>query len=364
MAEITGDVDVVVVGAGLAGLTAATALHGAGRSVVVVEARAQVGGRIKTLTDDDLCLDLGATWHWTNQPAVRDLAAELGLATFPQFRRGRAVVEDDAGIRRVDLPPPDPAELRFQGGAQDLCRRLAARLPEGTVILETDVTVVARAGGGMRVTMAAGAGRESELSCGAVVVAVPPRLAHAGIAFTPALPEPLVRVMQGTPTFMANAVKCLAVYESAFWRDDGLSGLAFSRTGPLIEVHDACSEDGTMAALWGFLSGWHEFRDLEPEARRKLVFAQLGRLFGAGAGDPVQYFERDWSNDPYTNDEVLWFTEPLPYGNPAFTEPLLGGRLVWAGTETAGAGAGHMEGAVRSGQRAASQLLKAIVPRT
>lgn len=351
------DVDVVVVGAGLAGLTAAVSLHGAGRTVAVVEARAQVGGRIKTLTDDGLSLDLGATWHWANQPAVRALAAELGLETFPQFRDGRAVVEEDGPPRRIDLPPPDPAELRFVGGAQALCRRLAARLPEDAVILETDVTVVAGAGDGMRVTMAAGAGQESELSCGAVVVAVPPRLAHAGIAFTPALPETLVQAMQGTPTFMAAAVKCLAVYESAFWRDDGLSGLVFSRSGPLIEVHDACSEDGSVAALWGFLSGWHEFRDLEPEARRGLVFDQLGRLFAPAAADPVRYVERDWSNDPYTNDEVVWFDEPLPYGNPAFTEPLLGGRLVWAGTETAGAGAGHMEGAVRSGQRAASQLL-------
>jgi monoamine oxidase len=351
------DVDVVVVGAGLAGLTAAVALHGAGRRVAVVEARAQVGGRIKTLTDGDLCLDVGATWHWTNQPAIRGLAAELGVEVFPQFRHGRAVVEEDAGLRQIDLPPPDPAELRFVGGAQGLCHRLAARLPDDAVILETDVTVVARTDGGMRVTMAAGAGAETELSCDAVVVALPPRLAHAGIAFDPALPEPLVRAMQGTPTFMANAVKCLAVYESAFWRQDGLSGLAFSGSGPLIEVHDACSEDGTVAALWGFMSGWHEFRDLDPESRRDLVFAQLGRLFGASAADPVRYFERDWSDDPYTNDEVLWFEEPLPYGDPAFAEPVYDGRLLWAGTETAAAGAGHMEGAVRSGQRAASQLL-------
>ena len=347
----------VVVGAGLAGLTAAVALHDAGRTVTVVEARAQVGGRIKTLTEDRLYLDLGATWHWTNQPAVRALATELGMTAFPQYRDGQAVVEEDGPPRRIDLPAPDPAELRWAGGAQGLCHRLAGRLPEGSVVLDTDVTVVAATAEGVRVTMAAGAGDESELSCGAVVVAVPPRLAHAGISFTPALPEALVEVMQGTPTWMAAAVKCLAVYESAFWRDDGLSGLAFSGPGPLMEIHDGCTEDGSTAALWGFMSGWHEFRDLAPEARRDLVFAQLGRLFGAGAADPVRYIERDWSDDPYTNDEVLWFAEPLPYGNPAFTEPLFGGRLVWAGTETAGAGAGHMEGAVRSGRRAAAQVL-------
>ena len=87
------------------------------------------------------------------------------------------------------------------------------------------------------------------------------------------------------------------------------------------------------------------------------MFAQLGRLFGPQAADPAKYFERDWSNDPYTNDEVVWFGELLPFGHRAFTEPVFDGRLVWAGTETAEIGGGHMEGAVRSGRRAAAQVL-------
>lgn len=353
------DFDVVVAGAGLAGLTAAVALHDAGRRVAVVEARSQVGGRIKTLVDGDLRLDLGATWHWANQPAVRALAVEVGLEAFPQYRDGQALADDDPGSapRRIDLAPPEPAELRFAAGAQALCHGLAARLPAGAVVLGTDVTAVAGGGDRVVVTTAHGDGEEARLEAGHVVVALPPRLAHAGITFTPPLPERLVEVMQGTPTWMAAAVKVLAVYESPFWRHAGLSGLAFSRTGPLVEVHDGCSADATTAALWGFISGWHEYRDLAPDARRELVCAQLGGLFGAGASDPVRYVERDWSDDPYTNDEVVWFGDPLPYGNPAFAEPQFGGRLVWAGTETAGAGAGHMEGAVRSGQRAAAQIL-------
>jgi monoamine oxidase len=353
------EVDVVVVGAGLAGLTAADALHAAGRTVRVLEARAAVGGRIKTLTEGDLCLDLGATWHWANQPGIRSLAAELELEAFPQFRSGRTVAEDAAGAppRLLDLPPPEPAELRFAAGAQSLCLRLAARLPEGAVSLGTEVMAVSAAGAGMTVTAADTAGRESHISCASVVIAVPPRLARAGITFTPELPEELVRVMEGTPTWMATAVKCIAVYESAFWRDAGLSGLAFSRTGPLTEIHDACTPDGATAALWGFMSPDHAFRDLDPQARMHAVFDQLGRLFGQEAVDPMRYIERDWSDDPYTNDEVVWFDDPLPYGQPALAEPQFGGRLVWAGTETADAGAGHMEGAVRSGRRAAAQIL-------
>lgn len=349
----------MVVGAGLAGLTAADALHAAGLSVAVLEARASVGGRIKTLAQDGAWFDLGATWHWSNQPQVRELAAALAMEVFPQFRDGRAVVEEEPGVppRPVDLPPPSPAELRFVGGAQDLCRRLAARLPDGAVSLETEVTLVTCEEGGLTVSATSGAGDERHLSCSYVVVAVPPRLAWAGIAFVPPLPDATVDLLQGTPTWMATALKSIAVYERPFWRDAGCSGLAFSRVGPLIEVHDACTADGATAALWGFVSADHAFRDPSPDERRPAVFAQLGRLFGPEAADPLQYFERDWSDDPYTNDEVVWFGEPLDYGHPGFAEPAFDGRLVWAGTETADANAGHMEGAVRSGRRAGAQIL-------
>nr|MDQ3641545.1 FAD-dependent oxidoreductase [Actinomycetota bacterium] len=127
----------MVVGAGLAGLTTADALHAAGLAVTVVEARPSIGGRIKTPVEGDSWLDLGATWHWSNQPHIRALGAELGLEAFPQFRDGRAVAEDgpDVPPRLVDVPPPSPAELRFAGGAQALCHRLASRLPEQAVVL-------------------------------------------------------------------------------------------------------------------------------------------------------------------------------------------------------------------------------------
>ena len=358
--------DVVVVGAGLAGLTAAATLHDGGYSVTVVEARASVGGRIRTIVPEvageGSWLDLGATWHWANQAGMRELAASLGMATFPQFRDGAGVVEDpDAPPRTIELPPPSPTELRFTGGTQQLCHRLAARLPEGAVLLEREVTTVAADGAGVTVSVADArrAGAESHLPCAFVVVAVPPRLAWAGIAFDPALPDHLGDVMQGTPTWMGTALKVAAVYPEPFWRGTGCSGLAFSRVGPLIEVHDACTPDASTAALWGFVSTHHDFRDLEPAARTDRVFAHLGRLFGPEAADPLQYVERDWSNDPYTNDEVVWLDDQLDLGHPAFAEPVFDGRLVWAGTETIpfGLGGGHMEGAVRSGRRAAAQVL-------
>jgi monoamine oxidase len=190
------------------------------------------------------------------------------------------------------------------------------------------------------------------------VMALPPRLALDNLAFTPDLPAEVEDVLRHTPTWMATALKCVAVYEEPFWREAGLSGLAYSSGGPLREVHDAGNDDGSLAALWGFLSPLHEFRDLGFDERRELVFEQLGRLFGPAATDPLRYLERDWSGDPYTNDEVFWVPRDLlPYGHPVFSEPLFGGRLVWAGSETSDEGGGHMEGAVASGERAARLIL-------
>ncbi|MGH9281149.1 MAG: flavin monoamine oxidase family protein [Acidimicrobiales bacterium] len=348
---------VLTVGGGLAGLTAATALHAHGHEVVVVEARPFVGGRMMTVTPEGLgeaaWFDAGATWHWTDQPRMQALARELGIGVFPQYRDGRAMIETEA----VEIPPPDPQELRFVGGAQRVCERLAARLPEGAVVLSTTVMAVEYDGAAVTANVAGPDGRAYDIAADFAIVAVPPRLLVDEVAFTPDLTDELSEVLRGTPTWMATALKSVAVYESPFWREDGKSGLALCRSGPLREVHDAGNDDGNVAGLWAFVAPSHEYRDLSFDDRLDVVFAHLGRLFGPAAADPLRYFERDWSGDPLTNDEVVWVREPLPYGNPAFARAQWDGRLAFAGTETATEGAGHMEGAVMSGHRAADLVL-------
>lgn len=359
--------DVLVVGAGLAGLTAAADLHAAGLSVGVVEARDRVGGRLLTIAPDGLgdgaWFDLGATWYWGDQPQIRALGAELGLESFAQFVEGRGLVEETPGDEPtpVDVPPATPAELRFVGGAQQLCLRLVERLPADSVSLATSVTALSAEGQGVAATTAGPGGEVGRVEASFAVVAVPPRLALERITFTPPLPAEVARVMKATTTWMAQAVKCVAVYDTPFWRRAGWSGFAFSNTGPLREVHDGCTHDGAVAALWGFLAGDDDVRSMGPAERAPLVFAQLERLFGPAASDPVQYVERDWSADPNTiDDEWYWVEgEPLDHGHPALGEALLGGRVVLAGAETEAVGGGHMEGAVRSGHRAAELVLGA-----
>ena len=357
--------DVLIVGAGLAGLTAARALVEAGRSVHLVEARGRVGGRMHTATVEPEfgggTFDLGATWHWSDQPRVTALAAALGLTSFPQFREGQTLREprDGSGPEPVDVAPPEAEERRFVGGTQQLCERLAEGLPEETISLGLAVNDVVDRSSHLEVRAFDEQGDERRFEADTVVVTVPPRLVIETIRFDPELPPELVEVIEATPTWMGEAVKCLALYPTPFWREAGLSGSAFSEVGPLYEIHDASASDGSAAALWGFLEFDPDYRDLDVLERGPLVFEQLGRLFGPQAADPLNYFERDWSADPYTCEDEHRHITPLPYGQPAFARPYLGGRLRWAGAETAEEGGGHMEGAVASGERVARAILEA-----
>jgi monoamine oxidase len=110
--------DVVVVGAGLAGLTAARRLTKAGRRVVVLEARNRVGGRtLNHALPDGHVADLGGTWIGPTQNAVAALAAELGLQTFAQVDVGNALYNRDGVITPYPSggptggAPPDPTIL-------------------------------------------------------------------------------------------------------------------------------------------------------------------------------------------------------------------------------------------------------------
>ncbi|RWZ50975.1 NAD(P)/FAD-dependent oxidoreductase [Labedella phragmitis] len=95
--DTTLDVDVVIIGAGASGLTAATRLRKTGHSVAVLEARERVGGRLWTETIEGALLELGGQWVSPDQSALIETVEELGLETYSRYREGDSVYVDAAG---------------------------------------------------------------------------------------------------------------------------------------------------------------------------------------------------------------------------------------------------------------------------
>ena len=238
-------------------------------------------------------------------------------------------------------------ERRFEGGSQLLSLKLAERLgnpvrlgePVGRIHQgDSAVTVI---------------GDRTEVRARRAVVAVPPNLV-ARIEHQPALPGArrglIERVRRG------QLVKCMAIYDEPFWRVEGLSGEGVSDAGPATLTFDNSPPDGTPGVLLGFVGG-AEARRLAPDERRPAVIAGFERLFGPRAGKPERWLEQSWPDEQWTGGGPNALLGPgawTGYG-AALREPA--GRVHWAGAETAERWCGYLDGAVRSGERAASEVI-------
>jgi monoamine oxidase len=155
--------------------------------------------------------------------------------------------------------------------------------------------------------------------------------------------------------------KCAAVYPAPFWREEGLSGQAVSDRGPVATTFDNSPPDGTPGVLLGFITGAEAIRHARrSEAdRRREVLECFQRLFGEQAEKPGIYLETAWAEEEWSRGGPVCSFTPgslVPYGE-ALRQPA--GRIHWAGAETATVWCGYMEGAVRSGERAAEEVLDA-----
>ncbi|WP_374201627.1 flavin monoamine oxidase family protein [Streptomyces sp. ISL-22] len=457
------DVDVAIVGGGLAGLTAARDLVAAGRSVVVLEARDRVGGRVVGLNlAGGGVTEGGGEFIGPTQDRIKALADSLGVETFATYNTGDNLLYKDGkrtpyatdGVLGA-VPPVDAAglanaaivqatlddlakqipvgapwtaakadewdrqtfetwlranavipsakflfdvactsifsaeprelsflfvlfyiaaagnasnpgtlerltetangaqELRFVGGSQLVPLRLAAALGD-RVVRGAPVRTIARSGDRYVVTADG-----ITVTAKKVVVAVPPPLA-ARITYDPLLPAARDQLTQRLP--MASVGKAIAIYDTPFWRADGLNGQVVSDTGVVSSTFDNSPPDASYGALMGFIEA-DEARKLDGASEaevRAAVLKDYATYFGAKAASPTSFVLQRWNNEAYTRGGPVSIAAPgvLTQYGPALREPV--GGIHWAGTETSTYWMGFMDGAVRSGERVAKEVLAVL----
>ena len=437
-------VDVVVVGAGFAGLTAARELTRQGCHVMVFEGRDRVGGRSFTGSVAGSPADMGGAFVGPTQDALLALAEDLDIPTTPTHHDGRNVIHwrgrthtYRGTIPKLSLPglldiarlrwlfnriarsvplaspwtahraheldglslggwlrsvrasasshdllaivarvtwgcePDDVSMLhaarythaaggldrlldvhdgaqqdRFPGGTQHIATAMAAELGP-RVVLNAPVRRIERHGSG--VTVETDGGR---VDAGFVIVAVPP--AHrASIEFSPPLPGEYQALARHWP--QGRLSKAYAAYPTPFWRNAGLSGQALSDAGPVFITFDVSPHADGPGILMGFVDA-RAFDSLPLEQRRGEALRCFASLFGEDALEPIDYADHRWGVEEFAPGGP---TAAVPPGvwtrfGPWLREPV--GPIHWAGTETADEWTGFLDGAVRSGRRAAAEV--------
>lgn len=452
-AMVVGDerdvLDVAIIGAGLAGLTAARDLRRAGsESFVVLEARDRVGGR--TLNHDlgnGYVSEAGGQWIGPGQTAVADLARELGVGTFPTYWQGkyvmlagdaRATIECDGGMDtdpklRQELEElarsvptaapwksPRAAEFDSMSLADWLAQKnlspeeqiswvLPAQLTTGTsptklsmlhyLSLINSADCIYRqleaikggaqesriAGGSqiLSIKMAEALGDKVRLStpvlriegwqngpaiihtptdvirARSVIVALSPPLCQQ-ITFDPPLPEKRREMQRRWPAF-APMRKTAHKYKRPFWRDKGLNGMVVQLDGPVQYAFDNSPEDASIGVIAAFVN--NGVLPSDPKAAEAELSRIYAQAFGEEALHPIAYYDHDWGK---ADRWSLSCTSPIPPGFLTRFGDVLHpsiGRLIWAGTETAEIWITTMDGAIRSGHKAALLALQAVAGR-
>ncbi|MGC5028109.1 flavin monoamine oxidase family protein [Tsukamurella sp. DT100] len=454
---MTRSTDVLVVGAGLAGLTAARALRASGLDVHVLEARARVGGRtVNHPLEEDRVVEAGGQFVGPTQDHVLQLANTLGVETFPTFSGGASTYVKNGSVRKFNgrVPPdllalPDAARLTsrldrlsqtipierpweapnardldsetlatwasrgalteggvdlldillgsaFGGSAADVSALFGLwyvagagnEFTRGTVARMTDVVGGAQEsrfiGGSQRISLLLAEHLDDSITLNApvrrivqtseqvevrtdqatwtarrVVVAIPPVLASR-IAWEPVLPAPQEALFQRMN--FGTLAKVEAVYSEPFWRQEGISGQGLFRDpgSAVCSMFDNSPPEGGAGVLMGFVGAhqWRRWAAKPASMRTGAVLRAFSTVVGERALRPLQVVEKDWTSEEWTRGGPTAVLAPGVLTSLGRWRDAPFGRVHWAGAEHAHFWNGFMEGAVRSGEHAAAEVIE------
>ncbi|WOE75615.1 flavin monoamine oxidase family protein [Alterisphingorhabdus coralli] len=447
--------DVIIIGAGFAGLAAARHLQQAGiDNFRLLEARNRVGGRTQHGTIAGIDIDIGGMWLGPTQTRLKALAEGYQVSTYKTPLKGKAVYrisgnhmesegEDFSSIfnlreglnymmvqRRLgklwstlDIEQPwnhpqadtldatkveqwicanmkserlrqtfrmicfslfcaeasqismlfflhyvksgdnfdailsagegGAQNMLFEGGVHQVARKMAEEIGD-RLMLNQPVREIAWSDQGVTVTS------DSETyQAKRAIIAIPPTMV-SDLTFSPELPQP--KKALHARLSMGSAIKYWVAYETPFWRDQGYNGLIFRDDVPCSPCFDVTPASSSKGLIAGFFDGDHALNhgDNDRESRKARVLNMLADHYGEQALHPIEYVDKDWTSATWSRGCYGAYAPPGVYSRYGewLRKPI--GALNWAGTETSPRWTGYIDGAIRSGEAAAQDILPAL----
>lgn len=345
-------VDVIIVGGGLAGLYAANQLEERNIAYQLFDTKPLFGGRIAGFPyamSNAQFFDSGPTWVFPHHESMQALVKQFGLSLFPQFTNGDIFYqfENIKEPRRIANQPSSPM-YRISGGIYSLIRAMVGNLDSQSLNAGHQVNSIKKVGRNWQLGVTH-KGTEINTRSKHILLAMPPRIIARDFARAEWMTQPLLTKLNHSQTWMSAQAKIVITYAKPFWREQGLSGQAFSQVGPLVEIHDASCSDTEGFALFGFVGipATQRIHESQKELKQSCI-KQLAAIFGQDAYRFEKCYLKDWAkdNDVCTGQDQSEGSRHPHLDIDTLKQALASEGIYFAGSEFAAKEAGYLEGAI------------------